>query len=95
MKQLSLLFIVVLLFSVVSIVYAGINENLFEASGEGNNIEAVKTLLDKGADINAKDNDGSTALKLASEKGYTDIIKLLKQAGAKEQGKGSLPVQKF
>ena len=47
-------------------------------------ITKVKALLAKGADVNAKTNDGKTALMYAADKGYTEIVRLLKQAGAKE-----------
>lgn len=48
------------------------------------NIEVVKLLLAKGADVNAKNKSGRAALMYASEKGYTEIVKILKAAGAKE-----------
>ena len=44
----------------------------------------VKELIAAGADVNAKDDDGWTALMYAAEKGYTEIIEILKAAGAKE-----------
>ena len=40
----------------------------------------VRLLLDKGADVNAKDNSGNTALMLADREGHTDIAKLLQAA---------------
>ena len=47
--------------------------------------ETMKLLIDKGADVNAKfGEDGWTALMLATKYGYSDIIQLLKQAGARE-----------
>jgi len=47
--------------------------------------EVVKLLLEKGADVNVKTNDGKwTALGLAKLKGHTDIVQLLEKAGAKE-----------
>lgn len=37
----------------------------------------VETLLAQGADVNIRDDEGSTALMCASEHGYADIVKLL------------------
>ncbi len=42
----------------------------------------VQTLIDKGVDVNIK-HDDKTALLLAEEDNHTEIIKLLKAAGAK------------
>lgn len=58
-----------------------INEELLNASIRGN-IETVQTLLDKGADVNAKNNGGYTALWWASFNGHADIVKLLIENGA-------------
>ncbi|MDI6782802.1 MAG: ankyrin repeat domain-containing protein [bacterium] len=38
----------------------------------------------KGADVNIQNKNGKTALMIAKEFGYTEIVELLKQAGAKE-----------
>lgn len=46
------------------------------------NAEAVKVLIDKGADINAQDSGGATALHLAAWKGHTDLALYLIQNGA-------------
>jgi ankyrin repeat protein len=47
--------------------------------------EIVRDLLSKGADVSAKfTQTGKTALMLAKEKGYTDIVQLLEAAGAKQ-----------
>ena len=43
----------------------------------------VQQLLEKGANIEAKDNDGDTALKAAERKGNTEIVKLLREKGAR------------
>ena len=46
--------------------------------------EIVRALLSKGADVGGKFTlTGKTALALAEERGYTGIVELLKQAGAK------------
>ena len=44
----------------------------------------VKALLEAGAEVDARDKEGKTALMRATEKGHADIVQLLKQAGAKE-----------
>lgn len=41
------------------------NQDLIDAAGKGD-LETVKRLLANGADVNAKDNDGKTALMVAS-----------------------------
>jgi len=46
-------------------------------------ISVVKALLDKGADINAKDKDGKTALWYASTWHWSGVVAALKRAGAK------------
>jgi ankyrin repeat protein len=49
-----------------------------------NNPELVKFLLSKGADINAKAKDGTTAIGLAIKENDKDMVALLKKNGAKE-----------
>ncbi len=52
------------------------------AAGAGH-AHVVETLLEKGALVNAKDNNGETALIWATMNGHSEIVRLLKQAGAK------------
>jgi ankyrin repeat protein len=47
-------------------------------------ISKAKELLENGADVNAKDKVEDTALSLAKEGDYSQIVQILKQAGAKE-----------
>lgn len=57
-------------------------------------IELVRLMLDKGANVNATTKDGFTVLKFIGEKGNPEIIKALRDAGAREpEGglKGSRP----
>ena len=57
------------------------NDDLLDAAAEGN-IEIVRFILRKGADINTKNNIGGTALMLAAENGNTEIVNLLLDKGA-------------
>jgi ankyrin repeat protein len=54
------------------------------------NMDVIKTLLDNGAFVNVKDKYGNSALSSARDKGYTDVIKLLKEYGATEDINESL-----
>jgi hypothetical protein len=60
--------------------YAGLNENLFEAAYRGD-LPEVKPLLAKGAEVNAKNKHGRTALMLASMRGHREIQEMLIKAG--------------
>lgn len=44
-------------------------------------VDIVKALLDGGADVNAKNKKGTTALTHAMKNGNTGLVKLLKEAG--------------
>jgi ankyrin repeat protein len=44
----------------------------------------VQALTRAGADVNARDSEGRTALALALKKGYATVAQLLKKAGATE-----------
>jgi ankyrin repeat protein len=45
-------------------------------------LDVVLHLINNGADVNASNNFGSTALILASSRGHTDIVRLLIDHGA-------------
>jgi ankyrin repeat protein len=46
----------------------------------------VRALLKAGANPNAKDQDGKTALMLANEKEHSDVIRVLRGSGSDESG---------
>ena len=58
-----------------------INQQLLEAAEKGDKA-AVESLLAKGADPNAKDKEGSSALRVAARGGYAEIVDLLFAAKA-------------
>jgi hypothetical protein len=58
-----------------------LNDELIAAARKSN-VEAVKTLLAKGADVNAKTEYGATPLFFACDRGNVEIVKLLLAAGA-------------
>ncbi len=58
-----------------------LNDQLWEAARKGDAV-TVKTLLDKGADVNAKFRYGTTALFKAAERGHIEVVKLLLARGA-------------
>jgi ankyrin repeat protein len=63
-----------------------LDEQLIKAAGPGD-LELVKTLLDKGADVNARDNRGKTALMSAVWGGDLKVVQLLLDWGADANAK--------
>jgi putative CocE/NonD family hydrolase len=63
------------------------NESLLDASSRGDAGE-VKSAISKGADINIKDDSGTTALHIAARKGYREIVELLLASGADVNSRG-------
>ena len=62
---------------------------LLMVASQKNDISAVKSLLEAGANIQIQDKDGCTALMFASKNGHTDIERILESAIASEK-QGSL-----
>lgn len=55
---------------------------LLAAIKYGAETEAIKLLLERGAEANIEVESGKTPLKLATEKGRTDVVQLLLESGA-------------
>ena len=53
-------------------------------AAQRNNMDLVPWLVKQGFDVNAKNNDGKTALNLAEEVGYPKMVQWLKEHGAVE-----------
>ena len=59
-----------------------------EAAATGN-LKRVRELVDNGANVNTRDEDGETALMWASCNNHLDIVKLLLEKGADASIKSS------
>jgi ankyrin repeat protein len=59
----------------------GLGQALIEAAQKGD-LAQVKTLLTTGADVNARDHDGRTALMFAAWNGNLEAMRLLIDKGA-------------
>jgi hypothetical protein len=66
----------------------GLDEELFDAVKKGDTAK-VKKLLEKGADVNARDIDGSTALHIAARFGHVEVAELLISHGADVNAKSN------
>lgn len=84
-RALAVVFLLMFVGSLAS--YASDDLELIQAAAIGD-IAKVTTWLAQGAKVNAKNNFGFTALMStpanASVNGHSEIVKLLKKAGAKE-----------
>ncbi len=69
-----------LLFSVIGHAQS-VNDDLI-AAVKKSDVEAVKSLIAKGANVNARSNYGATALHFAADRGNLEVIKVLVEAGA-------------
>ncbi|MBI4844107.1 MAG: ankyrin repeat domain-containing protein [Nitrospirae bacterium] len=57
------------------------NEYLLKFAEEGATAQ-VRDIIEKGANVNTRDDDGETALIYAAQKEHADIVRLLIEAGA-------------
>lgn len=85
---LSILLIAVLLSTTVC------EKNIFEASKDGN-LRRVKSFIEKGANVNASNNDWQTALTTASSHGRIKVVKYLIENGADINTLGKEPCSYF
>lgn len=60
------------------------NATVAPATSSTGNIEMVDALVRGGADVNARQHDGATALSMARMGHHAEVAELLKAAGAKE-----------
>ena len=81
MHQNRFVIVLIVLFLSVSGFAQNSNEDFFAAARRGD-AAAVKAFLDKGVDVNAKTQYGATALSYASDKGHTEVVRLLLERGA-------------
>lgn len=51
------------------------------AAAKGGNLEIVRFLLERGADVNARNEYGKTALRLAALDHRDDVVDYLQQCG--------------
>ncbi|XP_065346540.1 uncharacterized protein LOC135943804 [Cloeon dipterum] len=59
-------------------------KSIFQYAVQSNNTDLVQGLLDRGSNVNSKDNYGVTALHLAAgSNGNSEIVKILLEKGAK------------
>ncbi|HEY4111548.1 ankyrin repeat domain-containing protein [Puia sp.] len=65
-------------------VRAGMTPLMWATLDEHDDPAIIQAFLDKGANVNTKATDGSTALSWARKKGHTRTVDLLIKAGAKE-----------
>ena len=93
-QEYSLLIVLVLIAGFLALSFkrrkgAGVNTRgtdygetaLIAASQEGH-IDVVQALLDKGADVNVKANNGTTALIAAAQEGHIEVVRALLDKGA-------------
>jgi ankyrin repeat protein len=71
----------ILLFPSFTVFGGNLHDELISASKNGE-VEKVKTMISKGADVNEKDSYGSTAIIYAVKSGNCDCVNILIKSGA-------------
>lgn len=66
-----------------NLVWTALMEAIVLSDGGKVHTEIVKTLIDGGADVNIPDRDGISPLQHARKRKFTEIVKLLEDAGAR------------
>jgi ankyrin repeat protein len=65
--------------------WTALHEATILGDGGVRHTEVVRMLVGAGADVSIADKEGITPLGHAKSKGFTDIIKILEEAGAKDE----------
>lgn len=79
-----------LCFGLVHTAAAGVLEDRLINEAINGDVDVVRALLEKGANVNAKDSDGETALMKAAYYGYADVVRVLIEKGASADAKNRL-----
>jgi hypothetical protein len=58
-------------------------ESIVLGDGGRNHTETLRALVDAGANVNIPDGTGSTPLRLATNRGYREMVVILEKSGAK------------
>jgi uncharacterized protein len=77
-----ILWLCLCLFAVIPVLHAAVRPPLSEAAKNGDK-DSLRSLLQKGANVNATEGDGSTALHWASYRDDLEAVDILLRAGAK------------
>ena len=62
-------------------------------AAEHGHLEVVRLLFEAGADKDAADTDGSTALRFAARNGHLEVVQLLREAGADKDAAHASSIQ--